>query len=73
MGSLDLTIFLVLGSVALIALTASVLCFVQAFKVSSRKDGDIKMFLWAAAGMFGLIVAGMSAAYFLLPLLFFHS
>ena len=73
MGSFDLTIFLVLGSVALIALTGSVLCFVKAFKVSSKKDGDIKMFLWAAAGMFGLIVAGMSAAYFLLPLLFFYS
>jgi hypothetical protein len=72
MGSIDKTIAIVFGTVALLSLVGSILAFRKAFKVSSHRDGDIKMFLWALAGMFCLIVAGMSAAYFLLPLLFFH-
>jgi hypothetical protein len=72
MGSIDRTIAIVFGTLAFLALAGSVFAFWRAFKVSSHKDADLKMFLWALAGMFGLIVAGMSAAYFLLPLLFFH-
>lgn len=72
MGSIDRTVAIVFGTIALLALTGAILAFRKAFKVSSKKDGEIAMFLWAFAGLFGLIVAGMCAAYFLLPLLFFH-
>jgi len=70
MGRLDLTLFIAFGTIAILALAGAVLCVRKALRVSNQKDGDIKMFLWAAGGMFFLIVSGMSAAYIVLPLLF---
>ena len=44
MGKLDLTLFIVFGSLFLLSLGAAVLCFRKALKVSGEKDGDLKMF-----------------------------
>jgi hypothetical protein len=70
MGRLDLTLFVVFGTISVLALLSAVLCFRKALRVANQKDGDIKMFLWAAGGMVFLIVSGMGAAYIFLPLLF---
>ena len=73
MGSLDLVLFLVFGAVSILSLTASVLCFRRALRVANQKDGDLKMFLWASGTMFTLVIAGMSAAYILIPLLLYYN
>jgi hypothetical protein len=70
MAPLDRTLFIAFSAVAALALTLSVLCFRRALRVSGERDGDLKMFLWAAGGMLGLIISGMSAAYILIPILF---
>ncbi len=72
MASLDLALLIAFGSLFIISLTSSVFCFRKALKVSNEKDGDLKMFLWASGTMLSVIVAGMSAAYFLLPLFFYY-
>ena len=70
MAHLDLALFLVFGLVCLIGLAGTVVCFRRALRVAGARDGDIKMFFWAFGGMICLIMAGMSAAYILLPILF---
>ena len=70
MAKLDLVLFLVFGTITLLGLALSVLCFRSALRVSGKKDGDLQMFLWAFGSMIGLIIAGMSAAYIVLPILF---
>ena len=70
MAKLDLVLFLVFGTITLLGLTLSLLCFRRALRVSGKKDGDLQMFLWAFGSMIGLIIAGMSAAYIVLPILF---
>ncbi len=68
MGSLDLILFVIFGCFILFGLVGGFYSFRRALKVANEKDGDLKMFLWAAATMACLIIAGMSAAYFVLPL-----
>ncbi len=70
MAKLDLALFIGFGTLAVLSFAFAVFCFVRALRVSGEKDGDLKMFLWAAGSMFGLITSGMSTAYFLLPILF---
>ena len=70
MAPLDRTLFIVFGLLSVSGLAAAVLCFRKALSVSGERDGDLKMFFWAAGGMLGMIIAGMSAAYILLPILF---
>ncbi|HMK39333.1 MAG TPA: hypothetical protein VK569_08335 [Bacteroidota bacterium] len=70
MAKLDLILFAVFGSIVLLSLAGALLSFRQALRVSGQRDGDLKMFLWAAGSMICLIIAGMSAAYILLPILF---
>jgi len=70
MAKLDLMLLVSFGIVAISATTGSVLAFRQALRVSAHRDGDLKMFFWAAGSMVCLIIAGMSAAYILLPILF---
>jgi hypothetical protein len=70
MAKLDLILFAAFGSIALLSLAGAFLMFRKALRVSGERDGDLKMFLWAAGSMVCLIIAGMSAAYILLPILF---
>jgi hypothetical protein len=69
MASLDRILLIAFGLTAVLSFTAAMLCFVKAFRVAGERDGDLKMFLWTAGGMVGLIIAGMSAAYILIPIL----
>ena len=70
MAKLDLILLVVFGSISLISLAGAFLTFRQALRVSGLRDGDLRMFFWAAGSMICLIIAGMSAAYILLPILF---
>ncbi len=70
MGSLDRLLLISFGLAAVLFLVLAGFCFVKAFRVAGERDGDLKMFLWTAVGMVGLIIAGMSAAYILIPIIF---
>jgi hypothetical protein len=72
MGNLDLILAIGFGALALVGLATAAFCFRKAMKVSGEKDGDLKMFAWAAVALAGLVLSGMSAAYILLPILSFH-
>ena len=69
MAKLDLILFVVFSVFSIAGLIGAILCFRMALKVAGKKDGDIRMFFWALGMMSGLIMAGMSAAYILLPIL----
>jgi hypothetical protein len=73
MAKLDLALTLIFGTISFLSLIAAVLCFRKALKVSGERDGDLKMFFWAVGSMIGLIVAGMGAAYILLPIFFAYT
>ena len=70
MAGLDRILFFVFAPLFVLGTTGVVLCFRNSLRVANKKDGDLKMFFWAFGGMICLIVAGMSAAYFLIPLIF---
>jgi hypothetical protein len=70
MHPFDITLLAAFGAIAILFLAVAAFCFWRAMKVAGERDGDLKMFFWAAGGMAGLIIAGMSAAYILLPILF---
>jgi hypothetical protein len=69
MAKLDLVLFAVFGTLCLAGVAGMIICLRQAMRVSGQRDGDVKMFFWAAGAMMCLIAAGMSAGYFLLPIL----
>jgi hypothetical protein len=73
MAKLDLVLTIVFGAIALVFLAVAVLCVRKAVRVSGERDGDLKMFLWSIGALIGLIVAGMSSAYILLPILFTYT
>ncbi|HTO94103.1 MAG TPA: hypothetical protein VMM80_07005 [Bacteroidota bacterium] len=70
MAKLDLILLASFGSISLLSLAGAILMFRRALRVSGERDGDLKMFFWAAGSMLCLIIAGMSTAYILLPILF---
>lgn len=71
MAQVDLILTIAFGTITAVFLVVAVWCFRKALKVSGERDGDLKMFLWAVGSFIGLIIAGMSSAYILLPI-FFH-
>jgi hypothetical protein len=73
MTKLDLILTIIFSTVSLLASFWTVYCMRKALRVSGERDGDLKMFLWAVGSLIGLIIAGMSAAYILLPIFFNYS
>ncbi|MBI5020587.1 MAG: hypothetical protein HZB59_04060 [Ignavibacteriales bacterium] len=75
MAKFDNILFWLFLSVIIISLSWSAFAFYRAFKNADyRKDPDgFKMFIWSVAGLAGLIIAGMSAAYILLPIIFHYT
>lgn len=69
MAKLDLLLLAVFGVFAVAGLAIAFYCFRRSLKVATDRDGDVKMFFWAVGGLLGLIIAGMSSAYILLPIL----
>ena len=69
MAKLDLILLVVFGTLTVLGLLSSLLCFRAAMRVAGRKDGEFRMLMWAVGGMLALILAGVSSAYILLPIL----
>ena len=69
MAKLDLALLLAFGAITLAGLAGAILSFRKAMRVSGERDGDLKMFLWAVASMVCIIIAGVSTAYILLPII----
>lgn len=69
MATLDLLLTIAFGTLSVVGLAAAVLCLRMALRVGSERDGDLKMFFWAVGSLVGLIIAGVSSAYILLPIL----
>lgn len=65
----DSLLLIVFGVLCLAGLAGGVTGFSLAVKYAKKPDDEIRMALWAIAGLGGLVLAGMSAAYFLIPIL----
>jgi len=50
----------------------AVICLVFAMKNARKPDGELKMAFWSFGALAGLVGAGMSFAYFLVPILINH-
>ncbi len=74
MAPLDNLLFWVFLSTTIVGLGWSAFAFSRAFRYASPKDDPdgVRMFFWACGGLAGLVFAGMSAAYILLPLIFHY-
>jgi hypothetical protein len=73
MAILDKILFWFFLSLSVIGLGWSAFAFYKALKSVDYKDDGIRMVLWAFSGLLGLILAGMSIAYILLPIIFHYS
>jgi len=68
----DNILVLVFGALSVIGLVLGGAGFGMAVKYAKQPEGEIKMALWAFLGLAGLVVAGMSWAYFLIPIILHH-
>ena len=73
LASLDTILSVIFGTLSVTSLAFAVWSFRKALRVSGEKNGDIKMFFWAAGTLLGLTVSGLSAAYILLPILLHYA
>lgn len=70
MARLDLMLLVGFGTIAVLSLAASYWCFRKALAAARAKDGEIRMFFWAAGLLVSLTLTGLSTGYFLLPIVF---
>lgn len=68
----DRILIIVFGTLSAIGLLVGGLGFGMAVKHAKKQEGELKMALWAFVGLAGLVLAGMSWAYFLFPILISH-
>jgi len=60
---------MIFGILSVIALCVGCLAIYFAMKSAKKKDGELMMVFWAVIALAGLTFAGMSWAYFLIPIL----
>ncbi len=65
----DNLLLIVFGILATLALLVGCLATYFALKNAKKKDGELMMVFWAVVALGGLTFAGMSWAYFLIPIL----
>jgi uncharacterized integral membrane protein len=65
----DNIILLVFGTLSAIGVLFAVICLVFAMKNAKRPEGELKMAFWSFGALAGLVFAGMSFAYFVIPIL----
>ena len=65
----DNLLLIVFGILSTIALTIGCLAIYFAVKYARKKDGELMMVFWAVIALAGLTFAGMSWAYFLVPII----
>lgn len=68
MGTFDLAVTIIFSGIALGSLAGAIWCITKALRVSGERDGDLKMFFWSVGALITLIIAGLSAAYILIPM-----
>ena len=72
MAILDKILLWVFIGISALSLAWSAFAFYRAMKAAEYKDDGFKMFLWAAGAMAGFVIAGMSVAYILLPIILYY-
>jgi heme/copper-type cytochrome/quinol oxidase subunit 3 len=65
----DKILLIVFGIISTIALLVGCLAIYFAVKNAKKQDGELMMVFWAVLALAGLTFAGMSWAYFLIPIL----
>jgi hypothetical protein len=70
MAPLDRILLIGFGVIALAGLACAAACFRFALLAARRPDAELQMFFWAAAGLAGFILACVTSAYILIPIIF---
>ena len=65
----DKLLLIVFGILSTLALLIGCLAIYLAVKNARKKDGELMIVFWAVVALAGLTFAGMSWAYFLIPIL----
>ncbi|MCX6121092.1 MAG: hypothetical protein NTX44_05690 [Ignavibacteriales bacterium] len=65
----DNILLLIFGILSTLALLIGCFAIYFAVKNARKKDGELMMVFWAVIALAGLTFAGMSWAYFLIPIL----
>lgn len=65
----DKLLLIVFGILSTIALLVGCIAIYFAVKNAKKKDGELMMVFWSVVALAGLTFAGMSWAYFLIPIL----
>jgi hypothetical protein len=65
----DNILLIVFGILSSIGLVAGAGALYLAMRSAKKKDGELMMVLWAFVALAGLTFAGMSWAYFIIPIL----
>ena len=65
----DKLLLIIFGILSTIALLVGCLAVYLALKSARKKDGELMMVFWAVVALAGFTFAGMSWAYFLIPIL----
>jgi len=69
MAPLDRILMIVFSTLAVLGVLCFAVCSRGAMRAAREQDGELKMVFWAVGAMIGFILAGMSFAYILLPIL----
>lgn len=68
----DNILLIVFGTISGLGLIAAMVCLVFAVKSAKKPEGELKMALWSFGALAGLVLSGMSFAYFIIPILLNH-
>jgi hypothetical protein len=68
----DNILLIVFGTVSTLALVGGCFAIYFAVQNAKKKEGEIKMALWSFVALAGFVLAGMSWAYFLIPIIINH-
>lgn len=60
------------GTLSAIGVVVAAVCLVFAVKNAKKPEGELKMAFWSFGALAGLVLAGMSFAYFVIPILINH-
>lgn len=65
-------LLVVFGSLSAIGVVIAGVCLVFAVNNAKKPEGELKMAFWSFGALAGLVFAGMSFAYFVVPILINH-
>jgi hypothetical protein len=68
----DNMLLIVFGTLCAFGIFIAGICLVFAVKNAKKPEGELKMAFWSFGALAGLVFAGMSFAYFIVPILLNH-